>query len=203
VVISIVVAIDYPMVRTGVRAALERDPGFVIVGEARSERSLVQTIEQSSPDVVLLDRELRGVDALAFLDRVRMRDASPAVVILSEDADPDHVQAAFARGAFGYVLKRIDPGDLPAAIRQAVDGTAYHARGLPAVDGAAARAAGLTPRELDVVRVVARGLSNSAAGKELWVTEQTVKFHLTNVYRKLGVDSRAAAVRWAAARGLV
>ena len=202
--ISIVVAIDYPMVRTGVRTSLERDAGFTVVGEAKSAGSLLQAIERTSPDAVLLDRELRGIDVLGFIDRLRTRPEAPAVILLAEDAEPDHVQAAFGRGAFGYILKRIDPRDLPAAIRQAVDGTAYHARGLPAfVNVAAGQGAGLSERELAVLRAVARGLSNSAVGKELWVTEQTVKFHLTNVYRKLQVDNRTAAVRWAVARGIV
>jgi DNA-binding NarL/FixJ family response regulator len=192
------------MVRAGARAALERDSGFAIVGEPKTGRSLQQMLDRTDPEVVLLDQEMSGIDAFAFLDRMRHRDRAPGIVLLSEQANPEHVQAAFSRGAIGYVLKRIDPLDLPAAIRQAFHGTAYHARGLPAIsENAAARAAGLTDREFDVVKAVARGLSNSAVGEELKVTEQTVKFHLTNVYRKLGVDNRTAAVRWAVSRGLV
>ena len=85
-----------------------------------------------------------------------------------------------------------------------MDGTAYHALGLPALnESTVARAAGLTERELEIVKAVARGLSNKAISKELWVTEQTVKFHLTNVYRKLGVANRTEAARWAFSHGFV
>lgn len=202
--IRIVVAVEHPMVRAGVRASLERDPGFAVIGEAKSAGSLTNLLEQTKPTVLLLDPDLRGLDAYAFLDHLAGRERAPGVVLLSDDDDPEHVQAAFSRGALGYILKRIDPLDLPAAIRQAVDGTAYHAHGLPDLnEDAAARSAGLTDRELAVVKAVARGLSNSAIGEELWVTEQTVKFHLTNAYRKLGVDNRTAAARWAVSRGLV
>jgi DNA-binding NarL/FixJ family response regulator len=203
-VIGIVIAVEQPMVRAGVRTSLERDTGFSILGEAKSARTLHETVRRTAPRVVLLDEQMRGVDALAYLDQLHDEERTPAVVLLSDDSDPQHIQAAFSRGAVGYVLKRIDPADLPGAIRQAIDGTAFHASGLPGLnDESAARAAGLTDRELAVIKAVARGLSNSAVGKELWVTEQTVKFHLTNVYRKIGVNNRTAAVRWAVTRGLV
>jgi DNA-binding NarL/FixJ family response regulator len=204
--IGIVIAVEQPMVRAGVRASLELDEGFTVIGEAKSARSLTKMLEDAGaePSVLLVDQDLRGLDILAFLDRLAEQEGAPGVVLLSDNADPDNVQAAFSRGALGYILKRIEPRDLPAAIRQAVDGSAYHAHGLPALaEDVAARSAGLTNRELAVVRAVARGLSNSAVGKELWVTEQTVKFHLSNVYRKLGVDNRTEAARWAVSRGLV
>jgi DNA-binding NarL/FixJ family response regulator len=118
--------------------------------------------------------------------------------------EPEQIQAAFKRGACGYVLKSIDANDLTSAIRQAVDGTAYHAFGLPALDeDTSARLAGLTEREIEIVKAVARGLSSQAIGKELWVTEQTVKFHLTNIYRKLNVSNRTEAARWAFSQGFV
>jgi DNA-binding NarL/FixJ family response regulator len=125
------------------------------------------------------------------------------VIVLSESSDPDLIQAAFKRGARGYVVKTIDTVDLGSAIRQAVERTAFHASGLPALnEESAAKAAGLTDRELAMVKGVVRGLSNQAIGKELWVTEQTVKFHLTNIFRKLGVRNRVEVARWAYARGL-
>ena len=93
-----------------------------------------------------------------------------------------------------------DPGS---ALRQAVDGTVYSAIGLPDPGESAARAAGLTERETAILAALARGLSNEAIGKELWVAEQTVKFHLTNIYRKLGVSNRTEAARLAYQNGLV
>jgi DNA-binding NarL/FixJ family response regulator len=118
--------------------------------------------------------------------------------MLSVFSDPEHIAMALARGASGYIVKTINPRDLPSALRQAVEGSVYHAIGLPEVtEESEARAAGLTEREVAILKAVARGLSNQAIGKELWVTEQTVKFHLTNIYRKLGVANRTEAARYA------
>jgi DNA-binding NarL/FixJ family response regulator len=203
-VVEIVIADDHPLILAGIRSALELDSGFVVVGEARASAEVLPLVERLKPGVLLLDRGMPAVDALAFLDRMARSHPKLKVVLLSDEDDPELVQAAFSRGAVGFILKRIDPIDLASAIRQAVEGTAYHAYGLPAISqDTAAKSAGLTERELAVIKAVARGLSNQAIGKELWVTEQTVKFHLTNVYRKLGVVNRTEAVRWAVGRGLV
>ena len=123
--------------------------------------------------------------------------------MLSVDTDPEHIQSALVRGASGYIVKTINPRDIPAALRQAVEGSVYHAVGLPesAVE-TEVRAVGLTEREVTILRAVARGLSNPAIGRELYVTEQTVKFHLTNIYRKLGVKNRTEAARYAYAHRL-
>jgi DNA-binding NarL/FixJ family response regulator len=124
--------------------------------------------------------------------------------VLSVFSDPEHIQAALKRGASGYIVKSVNPIDLPSALRQAVEGTVYHAVGFPDVDDESnAKAAGLTEREIAILKAVARGLSNQAIGRELWVTEQTVKFHLTNIYRKLGVANRTEAARYAYQHGLV
>ena len=107
------------------------------------------------------------------------------------------------RGASAFIVKSINPIDLPSALRQAVDGTVYSAIGLPDPGESAARAAGLTERETAILAALARGLSNEAIGKELWVAEQTVKFHLSNIYRKLDVANRTEASRWAQLHGLL
>lgn len=200
---KVLLADDHPLVLAGVRQILERDEAFEIVGEARSGSEVLPLVGRLRPDVVLLDLRIPGIDGLGCLERIRARHPEVKVIILSVMSDPEQIQAAFKRGAAGYVIKSIDPSDLASAIRQAVEGTAFHALGLPVLnDNAVARAAGLTERELTIMKAVARGLSNSAIGKELWVTEQTVKFHLTNVYRKLGVRNRTEAARWAFAKGL-
>ena len=123
--------------------------------------------------------------------------------MLSVFSDQERIQAALKRGACGYIVKSIDPRDLASALRQAVDGDVYLAVGIPDGGEAGARDAGLTEREITILRAVARGLSNGAIGRELWVTEQTVKFHLTNIYRKLDVGNRTEAARAAYALGLV
>jgi DNA-binding NarL/FixJ family response regulator len=144
------------------------------------------------------------VDGLTCLDQIRKRYPKVKVIVLSVFSDSEHIEAALKRGASGYIVKSVNPLDLPSAIRQAVEGTVYHALGLPEVDETTtAKAAGLTEREIAILKAVARGLSNQAIGKELWVTEQTVKFHLTNIYRKLGVANRTEAARYAYQNGLV
>jgi DNA-binding NarL/FixJ family response regulator len=200
----ILIADDHPLMLAGMRRTLAASDGFEVVAEARSGPEVMPLVRRTSPDVVLLDLRMPGIDGLGCLDRIIANDPRTKVVIVSASGDPDLIQAAFKHGACGYVVKGIELIDLASAIRQAVDGTAYHALGLPALnEESAAKAAGLTERELMIVKAVARGLSNPAIGKELWVTQQTVKFHLTNIYRKLGVTNRTGAARWAFAHGLL
>jgi DNA-binding NarL/FixJ family response regulator len=199
---KILLADDHPLVLMGIQQALEADGDFEIVGTTRSGAEVLPLIGQRSPDVVLLDIRMPKLDGFGCLARIRAQYPDVKVVMLSMFADPEQVQLAFKRGACGYVIKSIDSADLGSAIRQAVEGTAYHALGLPAVNETVmAKAVGLTERELTIVKAVARGLSNAAIGKELWVTEQTVKFHLTNIYRKIHVANRTEAARWAFAKG--
>jgi len=144
-----------------------------------------------------------GVDGLQALDQIRARDTATKVVMLSASERPDEIQSALARGADGFILKSVNPVDLPAALRQVHEGTVFH----PGLGGAGAPpspadAVGLTDREVTVLRALTRGLSNREIGQELWVTEQTVKFHLRNVYRKLDVTNRTGAMRWAHEHGL-
>ena len=110
---------------------------------------------------------------------------------------------AFRRGAHAFVSKGVDPRDLGPAVRQCVRGTVFHAPFDDASSGIEGLVEGLTEREMAVLKAVAAGLSNQAVGKHLWVTEHTVKFHLTNIYRKLDVTNRTEAARWAQKHGLV
>jgi DNA-binding NarL/FixJ family response regulator len=127
------------------------------------------------------------------------------VVILSVSTDPEVVQTVLNHGAAAYVVKSVNPIDLSSALRQALEGTVFSAVGLPekTAQEDAVKAAGLTERETTILKALARGLSNEAIGKELWVAEQTVKFHLTNIYRKLEVSNRTEAARYAYEHGLI
>ena len=146
---------------------------------------------------------MKDLDGLVCLDRIVARHPATKVVVLSVSSDPEVIQAAFDHGACGYLVKSIDLADVVSAITRALEGTAYEAVGLPMLDESATDEVGLTDRELTILNGVARGLSNQALGRELWVTEQTIKFHLTNVYRKLRVANRTEAARWAFTHGLV
>jgi DNA-binding NarL/FixJ family response regulator len=144
------------------------------------------------------------MNGLACLDAIRKRYPEVKVVILSAFSDPEHIQAAFQRGATAYIVKSVNPIDLPSALRQALEQTVYQGVRVIGEDGNGnGDRLGLTERELSMLKALARGLSNNAISKEFWVTEQTVKFHLSNIYRKLGVANRTEAARFAYERGLV
>ena len=201
---KVLIADDHPLVRSGVRRALEEEPDIEVVGEATNGAKVLPLIGQTGPDLVVLDLSMPQLDGLACLDQIHKRYPNVKVVILSATGDPDRVQAALARGATAYVVKSVDVRDLASALRQAVEGTVFHALGMQHdSEGQLAESSGLTKREVAILKAVARGLSNQAIGRELWVSEQTVKFHLRNVFRKLGVGSRTEAARYAFEHGLV
>jgi DNA-binding NarL/FixJ family response regulator len=201
---KVLIADDHRLMLQGIRRALEVADDIEIVGEAHTGSQVLPLINRTNPDLVLLDLRMPQVDGLSCLDQIRKRYPQVKVIILSVFSDSEHIEAALSRGACGYIVKSVNPIDLPSAIRQAYEGTVYHAVGLPEFDQTtAAKAAGLTEREIAILQAVARGLSNQAIGKELWVTEQTVKFHLTNIYRKLGVANRTEAARYAYQKGLL
>jgi two-component system response regulator DesR len=161
-------------------------------------------VSETEPDLVLLDVRMPQMDGLSCLDEIKRRHPEITVVMLSASTSQELVETALRRGASADVLKSVDPTDLPATLRQAAAGTVFSAVGAPdAADSSGAKAAGLTDREVEILGALSRGLSNDQIAKELWVTQQTVKFHLTNVYRKLGVKNRSEALRKAFQSGLV
>jgi DNA-binding NarL/FixJ family response regulator len=199
----VIIADDHKLIVDGIKRALEESSGVEVVGEASSGSKVLPMVGQTNPDLVLLDLRMPGADGLTCLAQIRKRYPNVKVVVLSVSTDETVIKTALKRGASAYIVKSINPIDLPSALRQAMDGTVHSAMGLPDAGDNAARAAGLTERETSILSALARGLSNEAIGKELWVTEQTVKFHLTNVYRKLGVSNRTEAARLAYQHGLV
>lgn len=201
---KVLIADDHRLMVEGIRRALEPAGDIEIVGEAAIGSQVLPLVRRLSPDVVLLDMRMPHMDGLQCLDAIRKNSPKVKVIVLSVFSDPEHIQAAFRHGACGYIVKSVNPIDLPSAIRQAVDGTVFHAIGLPdSTAESVGKANGLTERELAILKAVARGLSNSAIGKELWVTEQTVKFHLTNIYRKLDLANRTEAAKYAYDHGLI
>jgi len=188
----------------GTKQALQKAGGFEVVGEAVNGVQVLPLVRRLKPELVLLDLRMPQMDGLTCLAKIRKEFPDIKVAILSVSQDPELIQTALKRGACAYIVKSIDPDDLAGALRQAIDGNVFTTAGVTEDPGErAARDAGLTERELVIVRAVARGLSNEAISKELWVAEQTVKFHLTNIYRKLGVSNRTEAARYAFEQGLV
>ena len=199
----VLIADDHKLIVEGVKRALEDADDFEVVGECSSGSQVLPMVGRTSPDVVLLDLRMPGADGLTCLAQIKKRYPDVKVVVLSVSTDENVIQTVLKRGASAYIVKSINPIDLPSALRQAVEGTMFSAIGLPEPGESAAKAAGLTEREAAILSALARGLSNEAIGKELWVAEQTVKFHLTNIYRKLGVSNRTEAARLAYQNGLV
>ena len=201
----VLIADDHPLILAGIKHALEEAEGFEVVGETNNGAQVLPLVSQTKPDLALLDMRMPGMDGLTCLDRIRARHPEVKVVILSVSTDPDVIQDVLNRGASAYIVKSVNPVDVPSALRQALDGTVFSAIGLPekTAQQDAVKAAGLTERESTILKALARGLSNEAIGKELWVAEQTVKFHLTNIYRKLEVSNRTEAARYAYEHGLI
>jgi len=203
--VRVLIADDHPLILAGIKRALEEDDQFEVVAEARVGSQVLPLVSQTKPDLALLDLRMPEMDGLTCLDRIRKQHPKVKVVILSVSTDPEVVQTVLNHGAAAYVVKSVNPIDLSSALRQALEGTVFSAVGLPekTAQEDAVKAAGLTERETTILKALARGLSNEAIGKELWVAQQTVKFHLTNIYRKLDVKNRTEAARYAYEHGLI
>ena len=188
----VVIADDHRLVLDGIRRALEEDGDFEIVGETQSGTQVLPLVGRTKPDLVLLDVRMPHMDGLACLDEIKRRYPDVKVVM----------EASLRRGAAAYVVKTVNPDDLPGTLRQALEGNVHTAIGMEEAERSGAKALGLTDRELTILEALARGLSNDQIAKEFWVAPQTVKFHLTNIYRKLGVKNRTEATRYAYQHGL-
>jgi DNA-binding NarL/FixJ family response regulator len=205
-VIRVLIADDHPVVRAGLRGLLGAEADFEIVGEAGSGEEVVRLAAQLRPDVVLMDLRMPRLDgATATALIIAARPDARVVVLTTYDTDADILRAVEA-GAAGYLLKDTPRKELADAVRAAARGETVLAAPVAAklvtrIRGTTATA--LTPREIDVLRCVARGLTNSETGRELFISEATVKTHLLHVFAKLGVDDRTAAVTVALQRGIL
>jgi DNA-binding NarL/FixJ family response regulator len=199
--IRLLIADDHRMILQALRRALASADDIEIVGEARVGSQVLPLIARTNPDLVLLDVRMPELDGLQCIERAKRDYPDVKFVVLSAFNDRVCVDEAFSRGASAYITKSVDPLELPEALRRAVSGETFEIGVATADDGA--DASGLTERELEILRAVATGVSNQAISSEFWITEQTVKFHLTNIYRKLGVANRTEATHYACSHGLV
>jgi DNA-binding NarL/FixJ family response regulator len=194
--------------------ALERlldQVGVKVVGKTTSPVEALDLVERTRPTVLVTEYDSleHSEDGLGALRRLSAHDSDVHAVVLGAYDDAAHIDAAFAAGASVYCVKTAEPDDLAAAIRQAFQSSVYFAgaRSRTAeqvpVPAPAHDSPGLTRREVEILQLVAEGYSNSQLAKMLWVTEQTVKFHLSNIYRKLEVSNRTEASRWAQLNGLL
>jgi DNA-binding NarL/FixJ family response regulator len=209
--VRIVLVDDHSIMRQGLRAVLEREPDLQVVGEAGTADGAVAAVGTVRPNVVLLDLKLSSgpqVDGLALCKRLVGEHPGLGVLVLTTFAEDRLVVDAVQAGARGYVVKDVDTTELVRAIRAVARGeSAFDARSASAmaraVGGGSPERDRLTDRELDVLRLLARGLSNRAIGKELFISDTTVKFHVGNLMRKLLVSRRAEAVYAASKLGLL
>jgi two-component system response regulator DevR len=183
--------------------------GVTIVGKTTDPAEALDLVEKHRPDILLADygvggSELRSVECVR-----KAQELHPELktVVLSATDEPQQIESAFAAGASVYCVKTAAKDDLMAGIRQAFEASIYLAHSanmsMPRESAVAPETGDLTRRELEILRLVAEGHSNSQLARMLWVTEQTVKFHLSNIYRKLNVANRTEASRWAQLRGLL
>jgi len=203
--IRVLLVDDHAVVREGLRAFLQLQPDIEVVGEAGDGRTAAELVRKQQPDVVLMDLVMPESDGLAGIRSVREASAEAKVVVLTSYIDDAYVFAATQAGAAGYLLKDIQPEDLAAAIRQVREGR-------PALHPDAARRLmrgqpegtdELTARERDVLRLIAEGFANKEIARRLFISEKTVKTHVSSILQKLGVADRTQAALLAVRQRLV
>jgi DNA-binding NarL/FixJ family response regulator len=196
--IKVVLAEDHALMRDAVKLVFDEEDDVVLVGEVANGNDLLPLLKQVEADFVLLDVQMPGLDGLGCLEALAQHHPQMKVAMLSAVEDAHVIESAFRRGAHGYILKCVNPFDLPAAIRQIVDESVIH-RPLTTREGVTAqsRSANLSEKEVAVLVELCHGHSNKQIAAQLWLSEQTVKFHLRNIYRKLGIKSRTEALRYA------
>lgn len=206
--IRLLLAEDHALVREGTREILERDPSLRVLGEAEDGPSAIAMAEELQPDMVLVDLDLPILNGIEVIRRIRAKPGGPLALVLSAYDDEDYVIAALSAGATGYLLKTAHAGELLAAIHAA-------ARGETVLQGSVGRTllaraqnvSGqhdvLTERELEILRLAARGARTKQIAARLSISSRTVEGHLTSIFNKLGVSGRTEAIMYAAARGWV
>ena len=202
--IRVCIADDRPLTLSGITSTLEEADDIEVAGVTQRGELLLDLVAAQAPDLVLLDLDISGIDSIECVRLIKQRHPPIKVVMLAASEDPAHIAEALDAGATAYVGKRINPRDLASALRQIGQGVVYLTAPPPGYPPTPrTRDAGLTERELTMLEAISRGLSTKAISRELWITEKTVKFHLTNIYRKLGVTNRASAMRYAFDHGLI
>jgi DNA-binding NarL/FixJ family response regulator len=200
--LRVLIADDNRLMLEGFRRALERVEDIDVVGATHVGEHVLSLIERRRPEVVAIDLHLRTSDGRSCLDAIHVGHPDIKIVVLSSSSSANDIRSALARGARAFIVKSVNPLDIPSALRQAYEETVYHAFGFAPTPDDELRAAGLTERELTMLRALACGMSNRAISERLWVSEPTVKFHLGNLYRKLGVPNRLAAASFAHSQGI-
>jgi DNA-binding NarL/FixJ family response regulator len=197
--IRVLLVDDHRLVRAGLSSLLNSAPDVEVVGEAADGAAALEQAETAEADLVLMDLSMPVMDGVTATRKLRERHPELRIVVLTSFVDQDRVRDAIAAGATGYVLKDCSPDELLSAVRS---GAAGHSPLDPRVAGALlpsriSEGPQLSDRELQVLRLTAKGLANKQIGRALGISERTVKVHLGNVFRRIGVSDRTSAALWA------
>lgn len=197
---------DHPMLRNGVKQLISMDVRLRVVAEASNGEQGVTLAEELDPDLILLDLNMPGINGLETLDRLRTIALSGRIVVFSVSNNEDDVVSALKRGADGYLLKDMEPEDLLKALHQAAAGQMVLSEALTPILAASLREQRpngerdiqqLTPRERDILKLIAQGLPNKMIARKLTITESTVKVHVKHLLKKMKLKSRVEAAVWA------
>ncbi|MBO9598276.1 MAG: response regulator transcription factor [Cohnella sp.] len=215
--IRLFIADDHAMVRRGLQVFLATQPDILLAGEAANGQETLERVAEARPDVVLMDLNMPVLNGIETTARLVQLQPETKVIVLTSFVDQDHVLPAIQAGAKGYLLKDIEPEELVEAIRRVHDGRVelhpdaagmlvHHLSGAERRVGERADAEDalnqLTPRELDVLRLIATGMSNKEISESLVITEKTVKTHVSHLLDKLGFSDRTQAAIYAVKRGI-
>ncbi len=204
--IRLLIVDDHPVVRDGVSSMFARNPEFEVLGEAADGAEAVRMALELRPDVILMDLRMPGMDGVTAITELARRGVAGRVLVLTTYDTDSHVLAAIEAGATGYLLKDAPRTEMLRAVRAVAHGEAVLSPAVAARLMSRVRSPGAGPlsqREVEVLELVASGTTNREAAARLFITEATVKTHLLNIYAKLGVSDRAAAVAEAFNRGLL
>jgi DNA-binding NarL/FixJ family response regulator len=204
--IRVLLVDDHPALRLGLRVLLERASDVELVGEAEDSVEALALVESSQPDVVVLDCELPGIGGIEVAQEIERRSLPSRVVALSAYDSDRYVRGMLEAGAKGYLLKEEAPETVVTAVRAVARGEEWYSQQVMSKVMTWARGerpGGLTEREVEVLRLVAEGLSNKEIARKLQVAERTVQFHVSNILQKLDAASRVEAAMWAKDRGIV
>ncbi len=202
--LRLVLADDHGLMVEAVKLALDGHPELEVVGVAETGSQVLPVVQETEPDLLVLDLRMPGMDGLTCIRLLQARMPAVKIAVLSGVDSHEVAEEALLLGASAFIGKGIDPAELPAALLAAHrDEVADRIGRLEHRRASTARDTGLTERELEILRAVGEGKSNREIGKKLWLAEQTVKFHLTNIYRKLNVSSRTEALHWAYRHGVL
>jgi DNA-binding NarL/FixJ family response regulator len=204
--ITLLIADDHPVVRDGLSGMFARDPGFEVLGEAGDGAEAIRLAQALTPDVILMDLRMPGMDGLTAITELARKGITARVLVLTTYDTDSYVLPAIEAGATGYLLKDAPRAELLRAVRAAAQGQAVLSPSVATRLMSRVREPETKPlsrRELEILRLVAAGTTNRDAAAKLLISEATVKTHLLNIYAKLGVSDRAAAVAEAFNRGLL